>query len=441
MVMKTALIDMYVKCRCIDDAYRIFKDEIPIKDEVTWTLMLSGFSDAGYGNKAMEILNQMMSLKDVRLDHVALMGMCSSCSKSGALRQGKCVHALTIKTGFGDNNFVGSSLIDMYANCGNLESAKRVFEGIKARDVVCWNAMISGYGMHGYGGDAIGIFSLMKGSGINADDATLVCVLCACSHAGMVGEGISLFNHMVEEGHIVPNLQHYTCMVDLLGRAGRLDDAYSLIKKMPLQPDAPVYGALLGACRVHRNIELGVEVSNKLFELNPDDAGFYVLASNMYAAAGNWDGVKMTRVSLRSKGLKKTPGLSSTEIDGIVHTFMAGDKDHPHYAEIRESLKNLITKIEAVGYVPDTKSVFQDVPDDTKIDILFHHSEKLAIAFGLLMTQTGTTIRIMKNLRICSDCHTASKFISKAVGREIIIKDANRFHLFKDGVCSCSDYW
>ncbi|KAF5195140.1 Pentatricopeptide repeat-containing protein [Thalictrum thalictroides] len=441
LLTKTALMETYVKLKCIEDAYRIFKHEIPMKDVVTWTLMLSGFSDVKHGNKAMKFLNEMILQSDISLDHIALMAMCSSCSQSGALQQGKRVQAITIKTGFGSNTFVGSSLIDMYANCGSLESAKRVFDGMVGKDVVCWNAMISAYGMNGHGGEAIDLFFKMKGSGISPDESTLVCVLCACSHAGMVDQGSSLFNHMTEEWNIVPNLQHYACMVDLLGRVGRLDDANTLIRNMPLQPDAAVYGALLSACRVHRNIELGLAVSEKLFELDPDDAGFYVLLSNMYASAGNWDGVQMTRVSLREKGLKKIPAYSSTEVDGEVHTFMAGNKDHLHYPKISEFLKSLITKIEAAGYVPETSCIYQDVPEGTKREILFHHSEKLAIAFGLLMTKPRTTIRIMKNLRICDDCHTASKYISNAVGREIIIKDANRFHLFKDGVCSCRDYW
>ncbi|KAF6143402.1 hypothetical protein GIB67_029571 [Kingdonia uniflora] len=440
--VQTALMEMYINYGCAHNTYQIFNDEIPVKDVVTWTLMLSGFSDLGYGNKAMGILNELMGLKGVlEFDYVALVGMLSSCSKSGALQQGKHVHAVSIKVGFEINMFVGSALIDMYANCGSLESAKKVFEGLQEQDIVCWNAMISGNGINGHGDDAIELFLRMKGSSIEPNDSTFVCILSACSHAGLVDQGLSILNLMGKDWNIVPKLRHCACIVDLLGRAGRLDDACSLINNMPFQPDEGIYGSLLAACRVHNNIKLGLEVSKKLFELGPNDAGYYVLLSNMFANFGDWEAVKLTRVSLRSMGLKKLTGLSSIEIDGGVHTFMSSDMYHPQRSEINETLMSLIEKIEAAGYVPNTKYVFQDVLDDVKRDILFHHSEKLAIAFGIIRTQPGTTIRIVKNLRICDDCHTASKFISKVVCRELIIKDAKRFHHFKDGACSCKDYW
>ncbi|KAJ4966506.1 hypothetical protein NE237_018355 [Protea cynaroides] len=361
-LVKTALIDMYVKCRCIEHAYRVFS-ETSTKDVVTWTLMFSSFSDFGYWNKALELFNEMMCV--VALDSVALMGILSSCSRSGALQHGRRIHALTIKTGFGNDPFVGSTLIDMYANCGALENARKLFKGMEERDIACWNAMISGNGMNGYGDDAIDLFLQMKGSGLEANDATLLCVLCACSHSGMVDQGLHIFNCMVKDWLIKPNLQHYACVVDLLGRAGQLENAHSLIHNMPLKPDSGVYGALLGACRVHGNIDLGLQISQKLFELDPDEAGYYILLSNMYATAENWEAAMRTRVSLRSKGLKKTPGFSSIEIDKEINTFMAGDRDHPQYPKIYEMLKCLITKIEATGYVPDTNCVFLDLPDET----------------------------------------------------------------------------
>ncbi|KAA8536152.1 hypothetical protein F0562_028630 [Nyssa sinensis] len=400
-LVRTALMNMYVKGNCIDDAYFIF-NEMPVKDVVAWTLMLTGLSSGRCWNKTMEHFNKMMAVEDLRLDSVALMGILSGCSRLGALKQGRRIHGLMVKSGFANDIFVGSAVIDMYANCANLEDARIFFQGLEEKDVTCWNAMIAGNGMNGYGKDAIDLFLQMKGSGINPDDSTLVCVLC---------------------------------------RAGRLNDAYSLISNMPLHPNFEVYGALLSACRVHGNIDLGIVISKKLFELEPNDAGYYVLLSNMYALAGNWEGVKKTRVSLRSKGLKKDVGFSSIEINGEICTFMAGEKDHPQYLEIDRILKHVVFKIKEAGYEPDTKSVFQGVSDDMKEDILFHHSEKLAIAFGLMRTKPGTIIRITKNLRTCNDCHSAIKFVSKVFARVLVIKDANRFHVFQDGVCSCKEYW
>ncbi|XP_058191007.1 pentatricopeptide repeat-containing protein At3g12770-like [Rhododendron vialii] len=439
-LVKTALMEVYVNGKRIEDAYFLFND-MPVKDVVAWTLMLTAFSSGQYWNKAIEHFNEMRRVEDLELDSVALTGIMSSCSDSGALHQGRRVHALVVKTGFAHDVFLGSAIIDMYANCANLEDARKYFEGMEEKDVACWNAMIVSNGMNGYGNDAIDLFLRMKGSGINPDESTLVCVLCACSHAGMVDQGLHIFRHMVRTWNIVPNLQHYACVVDLLGRAGRLGDAYSLVNSMPFHPDFDVYCALLSACKIHGNIELGIKISEKLFQLEPNDAGYYILLSNMYALAGNWECVRMARVSLRSKGLKKDPGFSSIEIDGELYTFMAGEKDHPQYFEVEGILKCMIVRIQEAGYVPDTKSVLQELSDDVKSDMLYHHSEKLAIAFGLGRTKPETTIRVTKNLRTCNDCHFACKFISKVFKRVIVVKDANRFHVFREGVCSCRDYW
>ncbi|KAL6538544.1 hypothetical protein OROGR_012532 [Orobanche gracilis] len=187
--------------------------------------------------------------------------------------------------------------------------------------------------------------------------------------------------------------------------------------------------------------EVGDEIYRELIQLKPNDAGCYVLLSNMYALAGNWDSARMIRVSLKSNNLKKNPGFSYVEINGEMFTFMATQKDHPHYLEIKKFLEGLMLKIKSAGYEPDTNSVVLNVSNDVKEDILFHHSEKLAVAFGLMRTKPGTVVRITKNLRICDDCHLASKFVSKVYDRVLIIKDANRFHVFRDGICSCNDWW
>ncbi|KAH7832857.1 hypothetical protein Vadar_000733 [Vaccinium darrowii] len=439
-LVRTALMDRYVNGNHIEDANLIFND-MHVKDVVAWTLMLTGFSKGQYWNKAIEHFNEMMRVEGIEVDSVALTGILSSCSDSGALLQGKRVHALVEKRGFACDVFVGSALIDMYTNCANLEDARKYFEGMEEKDVACWNAMIAGNGMNGHGNDAIDLFLRMKGSGINPDESTFVCVLYACSHAGMVDQGLHIFSHMVKSWNVFPNSKHYACVADLLGRAGRLDDAYILVNSMPLLPDFDIYCALLSACKIHGNIELGIKISEKLFQLEPNDAGHYVLLSNMYALAGNWEGVKMTRISLRSKRLKKDPGFSSIEINGELYTFMAGQKDHPQYYEVEGLLQCMIIRIQEAGYVPDTRSVLQELSDDVKMDILYHHSEKLAIAFGLGRTKPGTIIRITKNLRSCNDCHSACKFISKVYEREIVVKDTNRFHVFQEGVCSCRDYW
>lgn len=367
--IKTALMNIYVNHNFVDDAHRVF-NEMPAKDVAAWTLMLSAFSSGQHWNRAIEHFNEMLGIQNLELDSIVLMSILSSCSHSGALQQGKRVHAMIVKTCFADDIFVGSAVIDMYANCGNLEDSKRYFHGMGEKDVVCWNVMIAANGMNGHGTDAVDLFFQMKGLGLDPDESTFISVLHACSHAGMVYEGLQIFYHMVKTSLSIPNLQHYTCVIDILGRAGQLDAAYSFINNMPFQPDFDVYSTLLGACKIHGNIKLGHEISQKILEMEPKDAGCYVLLSNMYAFAGNWEGVRMIRASLRSNRLKKDPGFSSVEINREIYTFMAGETDHPHYFKIEETLNDLMLKIKKAGYAPNTGFLPKDVSDDIKRDIL-----------------------------------------------------------------------
>ncbi|XP_052194771.1 pentatricopeptide repeat-containing protein At1g08070, chloroplastic-like isoform X2 [Diospyros lotus] len=355
-LVRTALMDMYVSGKYIEDACLIF-NEMPMNNVVTWTLMLKGLSRGRYWKKAMNHFNEMMRLEDLELDAVSFISILSICSSSGSLQQGRRIHAFIVKTGFAHVVLVGSAIIDMYANCASLEDAKQYFEEMDEKDVACWNAMIAGNGMNGNGNNAVNLFFQMKDSSINPNELTLLCILSACSHAGMVDQGLHIFRHMVSSWGVVPNSRHYACVIDLLGRAGKLCDAYSLVNSMPLFPSFDVYCALLSACKVHGEIELAIEISEKLFGLEPNDAGYYALLSNMYASAGNWEAVRTTQELLRSKGLNKDPGLSSIEINGELCTFMAGQKDHPQYLEVQGMLKHMISEIKEAGYVLDTKLV------------------------------------------------------------------------------------
>lgn len=230
-------------------------------------------------------------------------------------------------------------------------------------------------------------------------------------------------------------------MVDLLGRAGRLDEAEQFINNMPIKPEASVWGCLLAACRTHTNVHLGERVAKSLFELDSKNASYYVLLSNIYAACSRWDDVKRVQKIMKDQGVQKMSGSSWIEVNGKVYAFLEGDKSHPQSEKIYDMLEKLFGKMMNAGYVPEIDFALHDVEEEQKENILGHHSEKLAIAFGLMNTSPGTTIRITKNLRVCGDCHSATKFISKIVGREIIVRDANRFHHFKDGLCSCGDFW
>eukprot|EP01018_Ginkgo_biloba_P030321 Gb_23084 [translate_table: standard] len=437
--LENALLDMYAKCGNIECARQVFERMIQ-RDVVSWNSIIAGYVQNGPANEALKLFNQMPS-KSVKPDSVTITSVLPACARLGALQQGKDIHEQVRRNGFESIISVGNALIDMYAKCGCIEFACQVFDGMLQRDVVSWTAIIAAYGMHGHGEDALRLFHDMQEVSLKPNHITFIAVLSACSHGGLVDEGWQYFNHMVRDYGISPGLEHFACMVDLLGRAGKLDEAYNFIKKMPIEPDAAVWGALLGACKIHSNIEIGQRVADHLLELKPGNAGFYVLLSNIYADAGRWDDVAKVRVIMKDSRVKKSPGCSWIEVENKVHTFLVGDRSHTQSEKIYAMLETLAGQMKDSGYVPNTRFVLHNLDEQEKEGILSSHSEKLAIAFGLMNTCPGTPIRIVKNLRMCGDCHIAIKFISKVVGREIIVRDANRFHHFQDGLCSCDDYW
>eukprot|EP01018_Ginkgo_biloba_P037427 Gb_17092 [translate_table: standard] len=434
-----SLVDMYMKCGSIEIARQLF-EKMSTRDLVSWNAMIAGYAQNGHGNEALTLFHQML-YANVNPDPVTMVSVLQACALLGALRQGKGIHDYMIRSGSVWDVFVVTALIDMYAKCGSIEIAQKLFNKMSERNVVSWNAMIAGYGMHGHGEDALETFTKMQQTGMKPTHITFVCVLSACSHAGLVDEGRHFFDCMSRDYCITPKVKHYACMVDLLGRAGHLDEAQDFIKNMPLEADASVWGALLGACRIHYNIELGEYVAGHLFDLEPENAGYYVLLSNIYAAVGRWDDVAKVRTMMRDRRVKKTPGCSFIEVNNRVHTFLVGDKSHPHSEKIYAMLSTLDGQMKEAGYVPNTNFVLHDVEEEVKEHMLGSHSEKLAIAFGLISTSPQTPVQVTKNLRVCGDCHSAIKFISKIVRRTLIVRDANRFHHFNDGWCSCGDYW
>eukprot|EP01018_Ginkgo_biloba_P030278 Gb_21443 [translate_table: standard] len=435
----SALIDMYAKCRSIEVSRQVF-DKMLEKNVVSWNAMIGGYSQNGHANEAMELFSQMQ-LAGVRPNSITIAGALAACAHLAVLKQGKEIHNYIIRTGLQCDSFLGNAVIDMYAKSGSIEIARQVFDKMSQRNVVSFTAMISGYGMHGLGEDALTLFNQMQLAGMKPDYITFIAVLSACSHAGLVDEGWQYFHLMSHQYLITPRVEHYACMVDLLGRAGHLDEAQEFIKRMPLRPDSSVWGALLGACRIHCNVELGEHVSECLFKLEPGNSGNHVLLSNIYAKAGRWHDVAKIRTMMKERGIEKTPGYSWIEVKNRLHTFLVGDRLHPQSEKIYAMLDSLAAQMRKEGYVPDTSFVMHAVKEEEKEYILRGHSEKLAIAFGLINTSPGTLIRVTKNLRVCGDCHNATKYTSKIVDREIIVRDANRFHHFKKGLCSCGDYW
>ena len=434
-----SLLSMYSKAGNLDYAMQLF-NEIDPKDTVTYSAIISGYVQNGNALEAFNLFKKMQIAK-VEPDVATMVGVLPACAHLAALQHGKCSHGLVIVRGFASDVSVCNSLIDMYAKCGRIDLSREVFNRMMKRDTVSWNAIIAGYGIHGLGKEAISLFKTMESEGLAPDDVTFVCLISACSHSGLVTEGKHWFQAMTRFYRIIPRMEHYICMVDLLGRGGLLDEAWDFIEGMPFKADVRVWGALLGACRVHKDIEIGEEVSRMIQKIGPEGTGNFVLLSNLYSAAGRHDEAAQVRIVQKEKGFKKSPGSSWVEIGGIVHAFFGGDQSHPQSSSIYEKLKDLFVEIRKLGYQADTSFVLQDVDEEEKEHALLYHSEKLAIAFSILSLHSDQPIVVTKNLRVCGDCHTAIKFITLVEKRAITVRDATRFHHFKDGVCNCGDFW
>ncbi|CAM6073835.1 unnamed protein product [Sphagnum tenellum] len=435
VLVGNSLVDMYAKCGSIEDAWRVFS-RMHVHDMFAWSAIILGYVKCGQGKKALEVFNRMsspnvvawnamilgflksgqgqkslelfqqMEQKGVEPDPVTFVGVLNACASVSALEEGRRIHQQIIQSGLESAVFVGSSLLDMYAKCGSIQDAQKVFNKMPMHDVVTWTAMLKGYAMHGLGKEALRHFEQMSQADVEMDQVTFISLLSACTHAGLVDEGLCYFESMGSVYGVPATVEHYACIVDLLGRAGHLQEAEDFISTMSCEPAASVWVALLGACRIHHNMEMGERIAKQLVELDP----------------GN-------------------PGPTWIEVNNEIHTFVVDDQDHPQMVEIHAELKRLSGQMKDAGYVPVTKLVLHDVEEEEKLFQSCHHSEKLAIAYGLISTPPYTPLRIFKNLRICGDCHTFTKFIANVVKREIIVRDANCFHHFQDGHCSCRDYW
>lgn len=437
----TTLVDTYARFGWVSYARFVF-DKMPVKNVVSWSAMIACFAKNGSPFESLELFRDMMKdTQDSFPNSVTMVSVLQACAALAAVEQGRLIHGYILRRGLDSILPVTSALLIMYARCGDLKLAQRVFDQMEKRDVISWNSLISSYGIHGFGKKAIHIFNNMISLGISPSPISFVSVLGACSHEGLVEEGRSLFNSMVKEHRIFPTVEHYACMVDLLGRANQLEEAEKIIQDMRIEPGPKVWGSLLGSCRIHCDVELGEKASFKLFELEPTNAGNYVLLADIYAEAKMWDEVKRVKKLLEARGLKKVPGRSWIEVRRKIYSFVSVDEFNPHIEQLHALLLKLSTEMKEKGYIPETKVVLYDLDVEEKERIVLGHSEKLAVAFGLINSSKGETIRITKNLRLCEDCHSVTKFISKFTNREILVRDVNRFHHFRDGVCSCGDYW
>ncbi|XVE79963.1 hypothetical protein DITRI_Ditri14bG0099600 [Diplodiscus trichospermus] len=355
----SALIDMYGKCGDLVSARRVF-DGMHEKDVVTWNAMITGYAQNGMSDEAIKLFHAM-KYAGVKPDKITLVGVLSACASIGALDLGKWIDTYASQRGLQHNIFVSTALVDMYAKCGSLDDAQRVFENMPVKNEVSWNAMISALAFHGRPHEALSLFERMSTEGRDAcpNDVTFVGVLSACVHAGLVDEGWRYFKLMSSTYGLTPKIEHYSCMVDLLARAGQLYEAWDFIEKMPEKPDEIVLGALLGACQKCKNIDVSERVMQLLLQIEPSNSGNYVISSKIYANSRRWDESAKMRVLMRQKGVNKTPGCSWIEIEAQLHEFLAGDDLLYHSIDIYQVFELLNVEMKREGYIPKVNQQVQ----------------------------------------------------------------------------------
>ncbi|PIA37202.1 hypothetical protein AQUCO_03000056v1 [Aquilegia coerulea] len=402
----SSMVSGYARCGQIEIARRLF-DEMVERDLVSWTIMIGAYTQAGRYSEALGLFAEMEG-EGIKPDEVILVAALSASAKLGALCIGERLHNQYIKDElFGQNLILTTATVDMYAKCGSIDIAFDIFKGVQEKTVFLYNAMIHGFAQHGRSEAAMKLYKEMESA-----------------------------VHQVE-----PQIEHYCCLVDLLGRSGHVKEAYDFIQKMPFDANSVIWRSLLGSCHIHGNIEMGEIAAKRLLEMDPNHGARYVVLSNMLTDANRWEDAGRVRELMEDRGIVKPPGWSYIEANGTLHSFQASKKSHSQSKEIDLMLEDMATQLKSAGYIPDTTHVLFDIDEEEKETVVTYHSEKLALAYGLINLDPQATIRIVKNLRICADCHSAFKLCSKLYTREIVVRDTIRFHHFKNGLCSCKDFW
>lgn len=440
LVSWNAMINGYMKSGDYDKAVQLF-NQMETRDRITWNSMITGFESNEKYKEALDVFRRMM-VDGFMPNQATLVSSLSAASGSASLSMGKLIHSHIIKKGEELDGVLGTCLIDMYSKCGNINSSLSIFRSITNMKLGHWTAIIRGLGLHGMANEALHLFSEMRNSGLKPDAVTFIGVLNACNHAGLVDHGRYYFEVMKKDYGIEPTVEHFCCLVDLLCRAGHIKAAKKVVDSMPMTPNKLIWMSLLSGARIKGNLTVGEYAANRLIELAPETIGGYVVLSNMYAAAGQWNKVAEVREMMKSRGIRKDLGCSSIEHKGLVHEFTVSDTSHPQKTEIYSKMMEMRDRLKSAGHVPDTTQVLLHIEGENEKEAeLETHSERLAIAFGLIHVAPGSPIRIMKNLRVCNDCHTVTKLLSGIYNREIVVRDNSRFHHFKDGSCSCNDFW
>uniref|UniRef100_A0A2N9FL06 DYW domain-containing protein n=1 Tax=Fagus sylvatica TaxID=28930 RepID=A0A2N9FL06_FAGSY len=376
-------------------------------DEVVWSVLSDIYFEDGRREEGFDLFSEL-TRSGIRPNDFTFAGVLNACADHAAENLGKQVHGYLTRIGFDPFSFAASALVHMYSKCGNVENSKRVFNGKTRPDLVSWTSLIVGYAQNGQPNEALKLFELLLKSGTQPDHITFVGVLSACTHAGLVDKGLEYFHSIKEKHGLRHTADHYACIIDLLARAGRFGEAENIINKMPMKPDKFLWASLLGGCRIHGNLELAKRAAEALFEIEPENPATYVTLANIYATAGMWGEVAKVRKAMDDKRVVKKPGLSWIEIKREVHVFLVGDKSHPKSHEIHNFLGELSKRMKEEGYIPDTNFVLHDVEEEQKEQNLSYHSEKLAVAFGIISTpprNDNQGFQEFKNLCRLSHCY------------------------------------
>ncbi|XP_047314204.1 pentatricopeptide repeat-containing protein At3g47530 [Impatiens glandulifera] len=425
-LLLTTLMDFYSICHKSDDACKVF-DEMPIRDTISWNVLISCYTRNKRTLDALSAFDTMQSLEfDCKPDQVTCLLALQACTThSGKLEFGERIHDYIERNGYSSIPNICHALVSMYSRFNRIEKAYKVFTTSANKDLVSWTSIISGFATNGHGKVAIDAFIEMEESGISPDEHAYTAVLSACSRSGLIDEGLMIFDRLLKETIIKPTIHHYGCMVDLLAREGYLKKAYDLILSMQVKPDAKIWRTLLSACRTQNQNHsvIAGNVVEHLVELRARELGDYVLLLNIYSSLGNHDKVEETKAMMGEKGIGLSSDCSTIEVNRKLYEFFADDISHYRKTEVYRMVEEVGQQLRIAGY------------DGDGFDL---HSEKLAIAFGLLSTNPGSTIRVAKNLDVCSDCHSYVKLLSSVYNREIIIRDRTKSHSFWLGRCSCN---
>ncbi|XP_022135141.1 pentatricopeptide repeat-containing protein At5g50990 isoform X2 [Momordica charantia] len=436
LVAMNIFIENFMKIGEYKFAKKVFY-KMPYRDVITWNSIIGGCVKNACYEEAFRFFSEML-ISNIQPDGFTFASILKASAQLGALSNAQSVHAIMTEKKVELNSILNSALIYTYSKCGSIQIAKEIFSSVPHSDISVWNAMIKGLAIHGLAMDALLVFSMMERDSVRPDAVTFLGTLTACNHGGLVEQGRKYFDWMRSRYSIEPQLEHYGVMVDLYSRAGFLEEAYSTIKAMPIEPDVVTWRTLLSGCKIYRNQELAEVAIANISDLKSGD---YVLLSNIYCSFHRWEYAETVREMMKHKGVRKNCGKSWIELAGSIHKFKSGDRSHPEINAVYEVLGSLIKRTRSEGYMPVTEFVFMDISEEEKEENLSFHSEKLALAYAILKTSPGEKISISKNLRICDDCHRWIKLVSRVLCRVIVVRDRIRFHQFEGGMCSCGDCW